>query len=73
MLRADAQVLADGAELGADVLPQDVGRPRGGREQARQDGPIRGGGGQRRRRFLGKESSMKDLDLMVLGVLDLDL
>lgn len=44
MLRADAQVLADGAELGADVLPQDVGRPRGGREQARQDGPIRGGG-----------------------------
>lgn len=72
MLRADAQVLADGAELGADVLPQDVGRPRGGREQARQDGPIRGGG-QRRRRFLGEESSLKDLDLMVLVVLDLDL
>lgn len=41
MLRADAQVLSDGAELRADVLAQDVGGARGGREQTRQDGPIR--------------------------------
>lgn len=41
MLRADAQVLSDGAELRADVFAQDVGGARGGREQTRQDGPIR--------------------------------
>lgn len=39
MLGADPQVLPDGVHLGANVFPQDVGGPRGGREQPSQDGP----------------------------------
>ena len=41
VLGTDSQVLANGAELRADVLSQDVGGARGGREQAGQDRPIR--------------------------------
>ena len=41
MLGTHPQVLANAAELGADVLPHDVGGARGGREQAGQDRPIR--------------------------------
>lgn len=37
MLGADPQVLPDGAELGADVLAEDVGGARGGWEQSGQD------------------------------------
>ena len=40
VLRTDAQVLSDGAELRADVFAQDVRCAGGGREQACQDRPI---------------------------------
>lgn len=37
VLRTDPQVLPDGAHLGANVFPQDVGGAGGGREQPSQD------------------------------------
>lgn len=40
VLGTHAKVLTDGAQFGADVFAQDVGRPRGGRKQPRQDGPF---------------------------------
>lgn len=39
VLGTDAQVLSDGAQLSADVLPEDVRRSGGGWEQPCQDGP----------------------------------
>lgn len=39
VLGTHSQVLPDGTHLSANVLPQDVGGARGGREQPRQDGP----------------------------------
>lgn len=39
VLGTDTQILPNGAHLRADVLPQDVGRARGGREESSQDGP----------------------------------
>lgn len=47
MLRTDAQTLSDGTQLRPDVFAQDVGRPRGGREETCQDGPAVGTGGQK--------------------------
>ena len=40
VLRAEAQTLSDGAELGPDVFAHDVGRAGGRREQTRQDRPT---------------------------------
>lgn len=40
VLGTHAKVLPDGAQFGADVFAEDVGRPRGGRKQPRQDGPF---------------------------------
>ena len=43
VLRAHAQVLADGVHVCVDVQPVDEGGAWGGREQPGQDGPIGGG------------------------------
>lgn len=40
VLGTHAKVLPNGAQFGADVFAEDVGRPRGGRKQPRQDGPL---------------------------------
>lgn len=40
VLGTHAKVLPNCAQLGADVFAEDVGRPRGGRKQPRQDGPF---------------------------------
>lgn len=40
VLGTHAKVLPNGAQFGADVFAEDVGRPRGGRKQPRQDGPF---------------------------------
>lgn len=40
VLGTHAKVLPNCAQFGADVFAEDVGRPRGGRKQPRQDGPF---------------------------------
>lgn len=40
VLGTHAKVLPNGAQFGADVFAEDVGGPRGGRKQPRQDGPF---------------------------------
>lgn len=40
VLGTHAEVLSNGAQFGADVFAEDVGRARGGWKEACQDGPF---------------------------------